>query len=395
MATTVEQHLSAPGRKRVLALDGGGVRGVISIAFLERMEALLQERSGRGEDFRLSDYFDLVGGTSVGSILATLIALGYRVGEIKALFLDWAPAIFHRPLFGIPGLTPRFSSRQLRKRATRLLGDMRLDSPDLKTGLAIVCKRVDSGSPWLLSNNPKARFWDDPADSTYVGNRNYRIKHLIQASTAAPYYFAPKRIRISDKEVGLFVDGGVSPYNNPSLMLFMMAGIKGYGLQWRLGADNLMIVSVGTGHYRSRYNPPLIKRNISALFAGNALRGVIGDSEVLSLTLLQWLSDPRRRWEINSEIGHMEGELLGYGDDSGPRQPMLSFIRYDATLDAKWLDAHCPAALDAPYTADILAGLQQLDRPDLMKDMYRVGAAAAQTQVTPDDFPASFDPGAP
>ena len=395
MAATLEEHLFAPGRKRVLALDGGGVRGIISIAFLERMEAVLEARSGRGEDFRLADYFDLVGGTSVGSILATLIALGYRVSDIKRLFRDWAPAIFHRPLLGIPGLTPRFSSRQLRKRVKLVLGDRRLASEDLRTGLAIVCKRVDSGSPWVLANNPKARFWDDPQDNAYVGNKHYRIADLVRASTAAPYYFAPKRIRISDREVGLFVDGGVSPYNNPALMLLMLAGIKGYGLQWRLGADNLLIVSVGTGSYRARYKPTLVKRNISALFAANALRGLIGDSEMLSLTLLQWLSEPRRRWEINSEIGHMEGELLGHGGDSDPRQPLLSFIRYDATLEEKWLSANCPAALEAPFTADVLAGLQQLDRPDLMDKMYRIGETAARTQVTADDFPAGFDPGRP
>ena len=66
MAPTLEEHLFAPGVKRVLALDGGGVKGIVSIAFLEKMETLLRERSGRGNDFRLCDYFDLVGGTSTG-----------------------------------------------------------------------------------------------------------------------------------------------------------------------------------------------------------------------------------------------------------------------------------------------------------------------------------------
>lgn len=393
---TLAQHLNALGPKRILALDGGGVRGIISIAFLEQIEAQLQERSGRGENFRLSDYFDLVGGTSVGSILATLVALGYRVSEIRTLFESWCPEIFKRPMFGVPGLTPRFSSWRLKSRSRELLGDMTLESPKLKTGLAIICKRVDTGSPWVLTNNPGSKYWDDPTDRTYHGNRNYRVADLIRASAAAPYYFAPKRIRIGDDQVGLFVDGGVSPFNNPALMLFMLAGIRGYGFQWRLGADNVLMASVGTGSYRLRYKPALVQRNISGLFAANALAGLIGDAEMLSLTLLQWLSDPKRRWEINSEVGQMDGELLGHGDTEGGAKPLLSFVRFDARLEERWLSEHCPAALsNAPYTADILAGLQQLDRPDLMSDMYKVGLAAARRQVTPDDFPASFDPVAP
>lgn len=390
---TLQEHLYGPAPKRVLALAGGGVRGIISIAFLERIEAELQERSGRRDDFRLSDYFDLVGGTSVGSILATLVAMGYRVSEIKALFKAWGPAIFHRPWFGIPGVTPRFSSRQLKKRSLQLLGDTTLESPKFKTGFAIISKRVDTGSPWVLTNNPKSRYWEDPADASFVGNKRYRIADLIRASAAAPYYFAPKRIRVSSKDVGLFIDGGVSPYNNPALMLFMLAGIKGYGFNWQLGSDKLLLVSVGTGTYRMRQKPDLANRSSSAVFAANALTGLIGDGETLAMTLLQWLSDPKRRWEINSEIGQMEGELLGgSGDHDGRAAPMLSFIRFDARLEDKWLGENCASAFNGPITAAVLEGLQSLDRPHLMDDMYAVGAAAAKTQVTPDDFPATFDP---
>ena len=98
----------------------------------------------------MSDYFDLVGGTSVGSLLATLIALGYSVSEIKSMFNAWAPQIFRRPWFGIPLLTPRFSSRGLKTRARTLLGERTLEDAELKTGLAIIAKRVDTGSPWIL-----------------------------------------------------------------------------------------------------------------------------------------------------------------------------------------------------------------------------------------------------
>lgn len=386
---TLEQHLHGPGPKRILSLDGGGVRGMVSIAFLEEIETLLKERSGR-EDFRLSDYFDLIGGTSVGAILATMVALGYSVAEIKDVFSQWTPKIFRRPLLGVPYLTPRFSSRGLKKRCRALLGDITLDSENLKTGLAVVCKRVDTGSPWILTNNPKGSFWQDPEDHSYMGNRHYRLADIVRASAAAPYYFAPKRIRIAKDQVGLFVDGAVSPFNNPSLLLLMLAGIKGYGFNWPLGPDQLMIVSVGTGSFRSGYRPSIVQRNISALFAANALAGLISDSETLTLTLLQWLSEPRRAWPINSEIGSMDGELLG-STMGGDAKAFLSFIRYDTPLEKAWLEEHCPEVLkEGPAAPEVLAGLQQLDRPDLADDLYKLGTLAAKRQVAGDDFPSQF-----
>jgi len=387
---TLDEHLFAADTKRILSLDGGGVRGIITIAFLERIEAVLKERSGRGSEFRLSDYFDLVGGTSVGSILATLIALGYPVAEIKKIFREWCPSIFHRPLLGIPFISPRFSSGGLKRRARKILQDATLETAPLKTGLAIVTKRVDTGSPWVLTNNPNAKYWKDPEDGSYLGNRNYRLSDLVRASTAAPYYFAPKRIPIS-KVRGLFVDGGVSPYNNPALLMFMLAGIRGYGFQWHLGADHLLIVSVGTGGFRTVFEPGPLTRNFSTLFAAQALRGLIGDTEALSLTLLQWLSAPERSWEINSEIGNLEGELMGSGLSGSEPKPLLSFIRYDARLEKDWLHSACGSEIAARLSAGYIADLQRLDRPDMMDEMYRVGEHAAKAQVTPNDFPARFD----
>lgn len=395
MAATLEHHLFGRGPKRVLALDGGGVKGIITIAFLEKIEEILRVQSGRGEQFRLCDYFDLVGGTSVGSLLATMIALGHSVADIKALFRASAFDIF-TPAFGVRLFSPRFSSRGLRKHARKVLGERTLESADLKTGLAIITKRVDTGSPWVLTNNPKGKFWNDPPDHAYMGNRHYQLSDLVCASTAAPYYFAPKRIRIVRErrdvaqKTGLFIDGGVSPFNNPSLMLLMLAGIKGYGFRWDLGAGNLLLVSVGTGSYRMALNPGFWARNFSAGLAVESLRGLVADADTLSLTLLQWLSAPKRRWEINSEIGTLEGELLGLVDAAGGARPMLSFVRYDVRLEKQWLRENCAAELGQNISDDAVAALQQLDRPDMMGAMYRVGEVAAKKQVTPDDFPGEF-----
>lgn len=398
MPVSLEERLFRPGRKRVLALDGGGVRGIITIAFLKKIEELLARRSGRGDDFRLCEYFDLVGGTSVGSLIATLVALGYSMAEVEQKFRLWAPEIFRRPWLGIPGLSPRFSARGLKRRAREVLGERTLESADFRTGLAIITKRIDTGSPWILSNNPRGKYWGDPPDGSYLGNKNYRVADLVRASTAAPYYFAPKRIRVVAKEKrprvdpGLFVDGGVSPYNNPAVMLLMLAGMKAYGMQWKLGANQLFLTSVGTGSFRTPLKPGFLLRRIPPYFAAKALQGLVNDSDVLSLTLLQWLSAPKRPWEINSEIGTMQGELLGQDDDQGgPPKPMLSFLRYDARLEGEWLLAKFGTDLGRVMTSDYIGNLQQLDRPDMVDELFRIGALAAKQQVGDEDFPESFD----
>lgn len=97
----IAARLHSQERYRILSLDGGGTRGIISIAFLEQIEALLQARLGRGDDFVLSDYFDLIGGTSVGALIATQLALGERVSAVKDNFTAWMPEIFRKRRLGV------------------------------------------------------------------------------------------------------------------------------------------------------------------------------------------------------------------------------------------------------------------------------------------------------
>jgi len=79
-----DRHLFGPGKKRILALDGGGVRGALSIAFLERLEKILTEIEGR--PVRLCDWFDLIGGTSTGAIIAAGLASGYSANQMHNFY---------------------------------------------------------------------------------------------------------------------------------------------------------------------------------------------------------------------------------------------------------------------------------------------------------------------
>lgn len=379
-----DEHLFSHGPKRILALDGGGVRGIVTVAFLERIEAVLRERHGAGPGFRLADYFDLIGGTSTGALIATALALGMSAAEVRRFYLELAPSAFRRRFWRIAGLLAKFETPALMNQIRAQVGDRTLDSPDLRTGLAIMTKRMDTGAPWVVVNCPRAKFWEDPPDGAYLGNRRYPLATLVRASTAAPYYFAPERLRIVESEPpGLFIDGGVTPHNNPSFQLLMLARMTAYGLEWPTGPERLLFFSIGTGSFRPRLDPGAAMRMASIALAGQALRSVVQDGQRLVLTLMQWLSDPAAPWPINSEIGDLHGEVLA-------GRPLLSFQRYDIALEADWLSE----TLGESIPPRELAALRVLDSVRFIPLAERLARKAASLQVRPEHFPGAFDLGA-
>src|SRR5687767_7008853 len=72
------QRLQTDGPKRILALDGGGIRGALTLGYLQGIEDTLRKQHDNDPAFRLSDYFDLIGGTSTGSIIASCLAIGMK-----------------------------------------------------------------------------------------------------------------------------------------------------------------------------------------------------------------------------------------------------------------------------------------------------------------------------
>jgi len=103
--------------------------------------------------------------------------------------------------------------------------DTRLGGPEVLTGLLIMAKRLDTGSPWPISNNPHGKYFASRSGGT-IGNGDYPLWKVVRASTAAPAYFDPETITIAKQAgykvtKGEFVDGGVSPFNNPALQAFM------------------------------------------------------------------------------------------------------------------------------------------------------------------------------
>src|SRR4029453_1173378 len=94
-SSSFKDKLAKSGPRKLLALDGGGIRGIISIEILAGVESELRTSSGNPK-LVLADYFDYVAGTSTGAIIATLIALGHSSDEIRDFYLRSGAEMFHK-----------------------------------------------------------------------------------------------------------------------------------------------------------------------------------------------------------------------------------------------------------------------------------------------------------
>ncbi|HWG04303.1 MAG TPA: patatin-like phospholipase family protein [Beijerinckiaceae bacterium] len=374
MPSERDTHLFKPGPKRILSLDGGGVRGATTLAFLERIEAQIEAIEGRPT--LLADWFDLIGGTSTGAIIASALALGFRVSEVRAFYDQFAPKIFKKSALRLSFWQAKFDARFLMQELTRIIGARTLDSPDIRTGICIVLKRMDTGSAWIVMNNPRSKFWETPTDRSFTGNRHLSLANIVRASTAAPSFFDPELIEIApDHPPGLFIDGGLTPHNNPSLLMLMTAVLPAYGLNWKLGPENLLIVSVGTGSFRPTLSPVEALRSSAMSLAIKSLAAMIAESQLLVLTMMTYFGDSPVAWPINSEIGDL-------GQVTAPTGNLFRFVRYDVQLEQNWLSQK----LGKQWGSDFVAKLRPMDNPANMKMLYELGQLAAAEQVKREDL---------
>ena len=378
-ARTRDQHLFDEGSKRILALDGGGIRGALTLEYLARIESILRERNGNDPDFRLCDYFDLIGGTSTGSIIATGLALGFSVDKLIDIYHTLGDTVFEQNLLRLGVFGSKFPEEPLLEALTAHFGDETLGSDMLRTGLMVVTKRLDTGSPWVLHNNPRGKFYSSQADG--LANRDMLLRNVVRASTAAPHYFEPELQQVAPDLFGAFVDGGVSPYNNPALQLLMMATCSGYGLNWPFGDDRLLLISVGTGHLGMNCTPNEVMKMPAVMLAAQSMLSIMDDANWLCQAVLQWMGRSNTGWSIDAEIGDLTGDSFG-GD-----RPMLSYQRYDVSLRPAWLRT----VLGLEMTESDCRALYAIDGAENVDRLASLGRRAAAVQLEPEHLPEAFD----
>src|SRR5262249_61650714 len=96
---------------------------------------------------------------------------------------------------------------------------------------------------------------------------------------AAPTFFDPQAIPIVDHEPpGVFIDGGLTPHNNPALMMTLAAIVPAFGLKWKTGADELLVVSVGTGTFRPTVTFAEASKSSALMLALKSLTAMINEN---------------------------------------------------------------------------------------------------------------------
>lgn len=209
--------------KKILAVDGGGIRGLIPALVLAELERLAGKPA--------ASLFDMVAGTSTGGIITVGLAAGVPATELAALYSEHGPEIFPQGDDPLPGkLRPRYSADPLENVLRQMLGTKTL--AELPTGGPVVlvpCLRLTPlGAYFFKSWRAKAEL-----------SRDFPLWQVCRATSAAETYFPPAKVTSSAGDSWWAADGGTH-CNNPAVAAWAAAD----GL-W--AGEELAILSLGTG----------------------------------------------------------------------------------------------------------------------------------------------------
>lgn len=375
--------LKPAGPKKILSLDGGGILGLMTVEILAKLEFDLRIIHD-DPNLVLSDFFDFVCGTSTGAILSACISAGMSMDQLRTFYVDSGEDMFDKA-FILKRLKYAYNDEPLAKKIqaelNKALGysddDMpaTLGDPNLKTVLMLMMRNHSTDSPWAVSNNPKAIYNQKNRKDC---NLNLPLWQLVRASTAAPTYFPPEVVTFSegtpDEYSFIFVDGGVTTYNNPAFFAFQMATAKPYGMNWKTGVDNLLIVSVGTGKAPKIYHDLDVDDMGLIHYATSVPTALMNAASSGWDMACRMLGHCRFGAPIDREYGDMvipEG-----GETNWTGDKLFSYLRYDPDVTKEGLK---DLGLEHINPEDI----QSLDSIKHIKEIQEVGRAYADKYLKP------------
>lgn len=372
-------RIQTPGAKKILALDGGGIRGMITVEVLAEIENLLRQELGGGDDFVLADYFDFVAGTSTGAIIAACISIGMKVSDIRTFYIESGKEMFDKA-FLLKRFRHKYEDKKLAAKMKEVFNkgttqDTTLGSDRLKTVLMMVMRNATTDSPWPVSNNPFAKYnqrvRDDgsPRDDC---NLDLPLWQLVRASTAAPVYFPPEVVQCGQHEF-VFVDGGITTYNNPAFQAFLMATVEPYKMNWPAGEDKMLVVSLGTGT-SPQANTDLDPNEMNLLYNAGSIPSALMYAALNEQDMLCRIFG---KCLVGDELDREVGDLIGAKGPVGPRK-LFTYVRYNAELSTDGLKA---LGLEDIKSENV----QKLDSVEHVADLKRVGQAVARN-VQPAHF---------
>lgn len=238
--------------KIILAIDGGGIRGLVPAAVLDYLEKKIQEIR-KDPRIKIGNLMDLVGGTSTGSIVGSLMLLPcetkndspkYTMDEITQMYIDMGPEVFkkhfwHRvkTLWGLFG--PAFPASNIEPYLLQMLDHYKMKDlvkPCLFNAYDIDKRRIDV----FTNKDSKEKYAD------------FYVKDIIRGSTSIPAYFPPAYFNHGN-DINTLVDGGVFA-NNPSMVSYIEAA-KTLFKKKKVFPKDIMVISLGTGASQRKQYP--------------------------------------------------------------------------------------------------------------------------------------------
>ena len=368
--------LSPVRSKRLLSIDGGGLCGLIPAEALILIEKQLDEITG--SQLPLCDRFDLIGGTSTGAILAAGLSLGLKAEQLRDFYRNFGKRIFSKVFFPIR-FWHSYPSGPLEGHLKDVFGEnTTLGSSKLRTQILIVSKNATLGTTWFFTNNRQGKY--------YNTNAAIPLWQIVRASSAAPTFFPPQKIKVPD-DLGQvhnyeFIDGGVSSYNNPSLQLFLEATDPQYNFGWPTGTDKIVLLSLGTGFSSITIDEGKASGFNLLDWARYCVKGLLGDANLQQNVLMHLIGESpagpvvasaTEREALRATGAPGEAELAFINTGLGAKK-LLTYQRVTVSLTRARLDALGLKDIDP-----VKAG--ELDAADQIGNLQRIGAAVAKEQV--------------
>jgi len=222
-----------PKNRIIISLDGGGIRGILTLQLLKKMEEIA--------GLQLSQFCDLFAGTSTGAIIAGLMASGHSAIEIEQLYIQLVSKVFlKRGLLANRYLDPpAYDKVNYRHSLKDVMDDSTLKDACVKNGVDIFITSKN------ITDNDEEFFtcFNTPAgiQGTY---QDALLRTVMEATMSAPTYFRP---------LERFIDGGTTTYNNPSLAALMEA--VEYDGKGKYAVEDITMYSMGTGKLVKSVSP--------------------------------------------------------------------------------------------------------------------------------------------
>lgn len=384
MNQQVLTRMQSAGPKKILACDGGGILGLMSVEILAKLEADLRIKLKK-PDLVLAEYFDFVCGTSTGAIIASCISAGMSMDVIRSFYTASGQQMFDKASV-LKRLKYSYNDEPLAKKlreeldkalhhtASAAAPNATLGDANLRTLLMMVMRNVTTDSPWPVSNNPLAKYNDRARPDC---NLKLPLWQLVRASTAAPTFFPPEVVTFGEGTAKpyefIFVDGGVTTYNNPAFLAFQMVTAAPYKISWPTGDDKLLIVSIGTGS-TAKVRADLDADDLWLLDNAKNLPGALMNAASAGWDMAcRVIGDCRFGPKIDREIDDLVATDVTPVTSSVPKQ--FAYVRYDPDVSQAGLNALGLSAIKAE-------NVQVMDSVKHMKDIQQVGAAYAAHNVS-------------